>query len=112
MAKKKEGTKRRRRRSADEIIQDLQDEIRRVRSRQAARELKESPAHRTALAAVKALDRALDAAAEEGVGPLRHALADGRRALAAYLEAQGVRLPKPNLPKGPRPRDARSDAEE
>jgi hypothetical protein len=47
-----------------------------------------------------------------GVGPLRHALADGRRALATYLEAQGVRLPKPNLPKGPRPKDARSDAEE
>jgi len=104
MAKKKESSKRRKRRSPDEIIADLQDEIRRVRARQKARELKESPAHKAALAAVRSMDKALDAAAEEGETALRHALADGRKALGTYLETQGVRLPKANLPKGPRPR--------
>ena len=107
MAKKKEPTrKRRKRRSPDEIIADLQDEIRRVRARQKARELKESPAHKAALAALKAIDKALDAAAEESETALRHALADGRKSLGEYLEKQGVRLPKANLPKGPRPRSS------
>ena len=96
--------RRRKRRTPDEIIADLQEEIRRVRARQKARELKESPAHKTALAALKALDKALDVAAEENETALRHALADGRKALGAYLEKQGVRLPKANLPKGPRPK--------
>ena len=106
MAKKKQTTrKRRKRRSPDEIIADLQDEIRRVRARQKARELKESPAHKTALSALRAIDKALEAAASENETALRHALADGRKALGGYLEKQGMRLPKANLPKGPRPRD-------
>ena len=105
MAKKKEAAAaRRKRRSPDEIIADLQDEIRRVRARQKARELKQSPAHKAALAAVRSLDKALEAAALESETALRHALADGRKALGSYLETQGVRLPKANLPKGPRPR--------
>ena len=104
MAKKK-STKRRKRRSPDEIIADLQEEIARVRARQRAKELKESPAHKTALAALKAIDKALEVAAEEGETALRHALADGRKSLGSYLEKQGVRLKKANLPKGPRPRE-------
>ena len=103
MAKKKV-TKRRKRRSAEEIIADLQDEIRRVRQRQRARELKQSPAHKTALTAIKSIDKALEVAAEESETALRHALADGRRSLGAYLEKQGIVLPKANLPKGPRPK--------
>ena len=101
-----EGPRRRRkRRSPEEIISDLQEEIRRVRSRQRARELKESPAHKAALTAIKAIDKALDVAAEESATALRHALADGRKSLAAYLEKQGLQMPKANLPKGPRPKD-------
>ena len=104
-AKKKDsGSPRRKRRSPDEIIADLQEEIRRVRERQKARELEESPAHKAALKALRSLDRALDVAARESATSLRHALADGRKALGAYLENQGVRLPKANLPKGRRPR--------
>jgi hypothetical protein len=95
--------KKRKRRSPDQIIADLQEEIRRVRSRQVARELKQSPAFKAALAAIKSLDKALDAAAEEGQSALRHALAGGRKELGSFLEEQGLRLPKPNLPKGPRP---------
>lgn len=106
MAKKKDTT-RRKRRSPDQIIADLQEEIRRVKARQKARELKQSPAHKAALSAIRAMDKALAAAAEEGETALRHALADGRKALGAYLEEQGLRLPKANLPKGPRPRAGR-----
>jgi len=106
MAKKKTSRKRRKRRSADEIINDLHEEIRRVRSRQRARELKSSPAHKTSLAALKAIDKALEVAAGEGETALRHALADGRKALGNYLARRGLDLPKANLPKGPRPRDS------
>jgi len=106
MAKKKSTKKRRKRRSADEIIDDLQEEIRRVRARQRARELKSSPAHKTSLAALKAIDKALEVAAEEGETALRHALADGRKALGSYLAKRGLELPKANLPKGPRPKDS------
>lgn len=105
MAKKKASKKRRKRRSPEEIIADLQEEIKRVRSRQRARELKESPSHKAALAAVKSIDKALKVAADESETPLRHALADARKPLGAYLEKQGVELPKANLPKGPRPRE-------
>jgi len=108
MAKKKSNSStsrtRRRRRSADQIIADLQEEIRRVRARQKARELKQSPAHKAALTAISTIDKALDVAAEHGETALRHALADGRKALATYLEKQGLRLSKANLPKGPKPK--------
>lgn len=96
--------KRRKRRSPEEIIQDLQTEIRRVRERMAAKELKRSPAIRAAISTIKSMDKALEAAAEEGDGPLRHALADARKALGGHLESRTLRLPKANLPKGPRPK--------
>ena len=105
MAKKKSTKKRAKRRSSDEIISDLQEEIRRVRSRQRARELKDSPAHKAAMVAIKAIDKALKAAEENNETNLRHCLADGRKSLALYLEKQGVNLPKVNLPKGPRPKE-------
>ncbi|MEW6072644.1 MAG: hypothetical protein AB1726_08650 [Planctomycetota bacterium] len=98
--------KRRQRRSPEEIINDLQEEIRRVRARQTARELKRSPAHKAAIATIRAIDKALAFAAGENETALRHALADARKPLGAYLEEKGVRLPKANLPKGPRPRGA------
>lgn len=108
MAKKKSNPSasraRRQRRSPDQIIADLQEEIRRVRARQKARELKQSPAHKAAMTAINAIDKALDVAAEHGETALRHALADGRKALGAYLEKQGLQLSKANLPKGPRPK--------
>ena len=105
MAKKKATKKRRKRRSPEEIIADLQEEIRRVRSRQRARELKGSPAHMAALKAIKAIDKALQVAADESETALRHSLADGRKSLASYLEKQGLDLPRANLPKGPRPKE-------
>jgi len=106
-ASKKPGTtrKRRKRRTSEEIIADLQEEIRQVRTRQKARELKSSPGHKAALGAIKAIDKALDAATKEGESVLRHVLADARKTLGIYLEKKGIALPKVNLPKGPKPRE-------
>lgn len=101
--------KRRKRRSAEEIISDLQEEIRRVRARAVAKELKQSPAYKASISAIRALDKALAAAADEANTALRHALATGRKELGTYLEEQGMRLPKAKLPKGPKPRVAKAD---
>ena len=99
---------RRKRRSPEQIIEDLQEEIRRVRERARQKELKNSPAMKAAAGAVKSIDKALDAAAEEGETSLRHILAEARKPLAAHLEKQGLRLPKANLPKGRKPRELES----
>jgi hypothetical protein len=111
MAKKKttrvsEGSsrKKRHRRSPEEIIDDLQQEIKRLRAKSNARAIKESPAVKLTLTAIRNIDKGLDAAASEGNSHLRHALADARRSLATYLEKKGVKLPKARLPKGPRPK--------
>ena len=105
MAKKRATKKRAKRRSAEQIVADLQEEIRRVRARQRARELKDSPAHKAAMVAIKTIDKALKIAEDHDETNLRHCLADGRKSLGAYLEKQGLSLPKVNLPKGPRPKD-------
>lgn len=108
MAKKKATRKktgaRRRRRTPEEIIQDLQRQIAEVRARAEARKLKESPAVKATLKAVRALDKALDLAAEEDNTALRHVLADARAPLRAFFDEQGLKLPKARLPRGPRPR--------
>lgn len=96
--------KKRHRRSPEEIIDDLQAEIKRLREKSAARAISESPAVKLTLTALKNIDKALDAAAKESNSHLRHALADARRNLSSYLEKQGVKLPKARLPKGPRPK--------
>lgn len=97
--------KKRIRRSPEEIISDLQEEIERLRTKAAAKALKKSPAVKLALTSLRTIDKGLDEAASEQNSPLRHAFADARKSLAAFLEKQGVRLPKARLPKGPRPKE-------
>ncbi|MFT5287026.1 MAG: hypothetical protein ACI8TQ_003201 [Planctomycetota bacterium] len=97
--------KKRHRRSPEEIIEDLQSEIKRLRAKSTARAIKESPAVKLTLASLRSIDKGLDAAASESNSHLRHALADARRSLSGYLEKQGIKLPKARLPKGPRPKD-------
>ncbi len=97
--------KRRKRRSADEKIADLEREIERIKERAKARELKGSPAHKMTLTSLRGIDKALSIAADEGESGLRHALADARKVLAQYLEEKGMRLPKARMPRGPRPKD-------
>lgn len=98
------GGARRKRRSPEEMIADLEAKIREVKARAAAKELKASPSAKAARAAVKAIDKALDIAAEEGENHLRHALADARKPLAAHLEQQGIKLPKARVPRGRKPK--------
>jgi len=96
--------KKRRRRNDEELIHDLQEKIRQVKNRQAAREMQKSPTLKAAMAALRSLDRGLAVAADEGDTMLRHVLADARRPLAAYLEESGFKLPKARLPRGRRPK--------
>ena len=100
-----EPVRRRKRRSPEEKISDLEQEIQRIRERAKARELKASPAHKMTLNALRTIDKALNTAADEGEGNLRHVLADARKLLGQYLEEKGLRLPKPRLPRGPRPKE-------
>ena len=102
MAKK--GTQRRKRRTPEEIISDLQKQIREVKARAAAKELKQSPAIKKATSALRALDKSMALAKEENHSRLHHALADSRRALAEFLEQEGMKLPKALMPRGRRPK--------
>lgn len=103
-AKKKVAGARRKRRSPEELIADLQRKIDEVQRRKAAREMKQSPAVKHGLGAVRAIDAALDLAAEEQNSHLRHALADARRPLVSFFENQGLKLPKARTPRGRRPK--------
>lgn len=109
-ARKSSAVRKRKRRSDEELIRDLQDKIRQVKERAQSREMKQSPPLRAAFGALRSIDRALEAAAEESETLLRHVLADARRPLADFLETRGVRVPKANLPRGRRPRDDRGGA--
>lgn len=100
----KEGGAKRKRRSDVELIADLQERIRQVKARQAARDIQKSPSMKGAIAALRAIDRALETAGAAGDTALRHALADSRKPLAEFLEKAGFRTPKANLPRGRRPK--------
>lgn len=109
MAKKKatksaSNGKKRIRRTAEQRILDMQAEIERLKAKAAMQELKKSASMKAAITALRYMDKGLDLAAEEGNSHLRHALADARRGLGGFLEERGVKLPKANLPKGPRPK--------
>jgi hypothetical protein len=94
--------KRRIRRTAEQIIADLQQEIERVKVRAAARSMKKSPTAKCLLGAIRMIDSGL-ASDEEGTGSLKHVLADARKPLALYCSENGLMLPKPRLPRGRRP---------
>jgi hypothetical protein len=106
MAKKKSKATgaRRKRRSPEELIRDLEAKIREVKNRQQAKELKQSPSVKRTLAIVKSIDKALDEAAEEGNNVIRHALADARKPIEAYLASKGIQLPKARVPRGRKPK--------
>ncbi|MFT4541247.1 MAG: hypothetical protein ACI841_001062 [Planctomycetota bacterium] len=105
MAKKKSGAKRHRR-SDEELIADLKTRIDELKARQESKKLIDSPAIKATMAAIKEIDKGLEAAAEEGDSHLRHALADARRPLSNHLSSHGVKLPKARLPRGRRPGSA------
>lgn len=92
------------RRTAEQLIADLEAKISELKTRAQLKSLKDSPATKAAIGALRSLDKGLDlAAGEPEMGKLRFALADARKPLAAYLEEQGVRMQKPRMPRGRRP---------
>jgi len=54
------------------------------------------------VAALRALDKAIESAASEGDHAHHQALADARTPLAEFLEAQGMRIAKTRRPRGSR----------
>lgn len=94
----------RHRRTDEELIADLQAKIREIEMRKKARELKQSPAIKALDKAIKAIDAALDVAAEQEETLLRHVLADARRPLVEYAEKNGLPVGKARLPRGRRPK--------
>jgi hypothetical protein len=104
MAKKKSSESRRKRRSPEEMIADLQKQISSLKERAEARELKQSAAIKATLTAVKAIDKGIEAAKAEDNTQLRHVLMDARTPLAEHLTGLGMNLPKQQRPKGRRPK--------
>lgn len=92
------------RRSDEELVRDLQEKIRQVKERQSSRAMQVTPRIKATVAAVRAIDKALATAADEGDTLLRHVLADARKPLAAHLEQQGYKVPRALLPRGRRPK--------
>ncbi len=100
--------KKRYRRTDEELIADLKRKLDDLKDRQESRQLKQSPAMRSAIRVVRTIDRASKDAAEQNETALRHVLADCRKPLAEYLESSGLRLPRAQLPRGRRPKGAPS----
>jgi hypothetical protein len=95
-------TKTRNRRSPDQIVADLEQEIARVKARAAAREAKATDEGRALLLAVKFVDKALAVAAEASNADLVRALEAARAPLSEQLVAMGIRLPDPKSRRGRR----------
>jgi hypothetical protein len=95
---------RRVRRGADELIAELQQKIKLIEARAAAKQAKKSPATNLALVVLRKLDKASELAEAEQETSLRHVLSDARKPLAAYLQSQGLQLPKGRTPRGRRPK--------
>lgn len=95
---------RRKRRDPAELIAELQEKIRQIEARAAAKQAKKSPATKLALGVVRSLDKASEMAEQEDNSGLRHVLSDARKPLAAFLEGQGLSLPKGRTPRGRRPK--------
>jgi hypothetical protein len=91
--------RRRVRRTDEQLIRDLEARVQAIRERAAARSIKRSPSMRHAVAALRAIDKALEGAAGEGNATLRRTLADARGPLAAYLSAHGVSPPRKRRPR-------------
>src|SRR5262245_6475036 len=96
--------KKRKRRTIEELIADLETEKTTLLERLKVKELKASPAHKLARSAGRAIDRSSSLASEEGETDLRHALTEAREKLVPYLEQRGVRLRKSR--RGSRPKEA------
>ncbi len=92
------------RRSDEQLLQDLQKKIEQIQRRAAARQAKRAPRIRLTAQALRAIEKAREAAASEGDGALRDLLSDVREPVAGFLRELGVQLRKTRRPKGGRPK--------
>ena len=79
----------RKRRTPDQIVADLEAEIERVKARAAAKEAKQSAEGKAFIAAVKALDKAMETAKTEDV---HRALEAARVPISEQMIRMGIRL--------------------
>jgi len=86
--------KKRARRSPQQMIEDLQQEIERIKTRAAQAKVKKDPALRHISSAVRSIDKALQ---ETKDAPIRKALGEARATLTACLELAGVSPDKGTL---------------
>jgi len=86
--------KTRNRRSPDQMVADLEQEIARVKARAAAKEAKATPEGQALILAVRAIEKAGRVANEAGNGELAQALEAARAALAPVIVGLGLRLPE------------------
>jgi hypothetical protein len=86
-------TKKRVRRTADQIIADLETKIAQVKARAAAKEAKAAPEGKASFAAVKALDKAIEVAGENGNDELVRALGAARAPMSEQMIKMGLRMP-------------------
>lgn len=90
-------------RKPEQIIADLEAKIRDVKRRAASKESKKSASVKRAITAIRALDKGMDQAKEDGESKLRHALAEARKLVAEQLATMGVKAPEKRMPRGPKP---------
>jgi len=101
----KKTTKKRRGRPTDvDLIKNLEARIKEVKERMAKKTQKDLTHVKSATKALKAINTAMGAANKAGDKHMRHALADGYRAIANHYKANGYTTPKANLPRGRRPK--------
>ena len=84
-------SKKRIRRTDEQMIQDLQTEIERIKKRAQAKKVKKSPELKATTDAVRSIDTALRTASDAA---LKKALSEAREPLAAYLQMEGIPIPK------------------
>lgn len=101
-------TKKRRRRTDEELVQDLQKKIGLLKKRAQAKKAKSSPAMKHMAVAVRSVDLALESAESASH---KGALIAAREPLVAFLQMDGVMIPKrrgrkpravapPSMPRG------------
>jgi hypothetical protein len=104
MKSEETGAKKRIRRSEEQLIRDLEARIAELKTRAARRSAKTSPLVKATLAALHAIDKAVDIAEEQTETAVRHLLADARKPLFEYLQAEGIEVSPTRRPRGRRAR--------
>lgn len=103
--KKASATKKRRGRPTDaDLIKNLEARIKEVKERIAKKSQRDLTHVKSATKALRAINTAMNASKKAGDNMMRHALADGYRAIAKHYKSNGYKLPKASLPRGRRPK--------